>query len=144
MLTTDDDLERDYLMANLAYKFVSGKFVRGYANPLSEVRFLDLYKLSLNFGLVPIEDLSKFGEMAMLRYGIYSNSCDYFRQTHSDMDLMLNTDVIEMYNYFKNINDKKKIDNSVVYSTKFNADSIEIPDVKLDDITKNNLDNDLE
>ena len=144
MLTTDDDLERDYLMANLAYKFVSGKFVRGYANPLSEVRFLDLYKLSLNFGLVPIEDLSKFGEMAMLRYTIYSNSCDYFRQTHSDMDLMLNTDVIEMYNYFKNINDKKKIDNSVVYSTKFNADSIEIPDVRLDDITKNNLDNDLE
>jgi len=144
MLTTDDDLERDYLMANLAYKFVSGKFVRGYANPLSEVRFLDLYKLSLNFGLVPIDDLSKFGEMAMLRYGIYSNSCDYFRQTHSDMDLMLNTDVIEMYNYFKNINDKKKIDNNVVYSTKFNADSIEIPDVKLDDITKNNLDNDLE
>lgn len=144
MLITDDDLERDYLMANLAYKFVSGKFVRGYANPLSEVRFLDLYKLSLNFGLVPIDDLSKFGEMAMLRYSIYSNSCDYFRQTHSDMDLMLNTDVIEMYNYFKNINDKKKIDNSVVYSTKFNADSIEIPDVKLDDITKNNLDNDLE
>ena len=144
MLTTDDDLERDYLMANLAYKFVSGKFVRGYANPLSEVRFLDLYKLSLNFGLVPIDDLSKFGEMAMLRYSIYSNSCDYFRQTHSDMDLMLNTDVIEMYNYFKNINDKKKIDNSVVYSTKFNANSIEIPDVKLDDITKNNLDNDLE
>ena len=144
MLTTDDDLERDYLMANLAYKFVSGKFVRGYANPLSEVRFLDLYKLSLNFDLVPIDDLSKFGEMAMLRYGIYSNSCDYFRQTHSDMDLMLNTDVIEMYNYFKNINDKKKIDNSVVYSTKFNAESIEIPDVKLDDITKNNLDNDLE
>lgn len=144
MFTTDDDLERDYLMANLAYKFISGKFVRGYANPLSEVRFLDLYKLSLNFGLVPIEDLSKFGEMAMLRYGIYSNSCDYFRQTHSDMDLMLNTDVIEMYNYFKNINDKKKIDNNVVYSTKFNADSIEIPDVKLDDITKNNLDNDLE
>lgn len=144
MLTTDDDLERDYLMANLTYKFVSGKFVRGYANPLSEVRFLDLYKLSLNFGLVPIEDLSKFGEMAMLRYTIYSNSCDYFRQTHSDMDLMLNTDVIEMYNYFKNINDKKKIDNSVVYSTKFNADSIEIPDVRLDDITKNNLDNDLE
>lgn len=144
MLTTDDDLERDYLMANLAYKFISGKFVRGYANPLSEVRFLDLYKLSLNFDLVPIEDLLKFGEMAMLRYGIYSNSCDYFRQTHSDMDLMLNTDVIEMYNYFKNINDKKKIDNSVVYSTKFNADSIEIPDVKLDDITKNNLDNDLE
>ena len=80
----------------------------------------------------------------MLRYSIYSNSCDYFRQTHSDMDLMLNTDVIEMYNYFKNINDKKKIDNSVVYSTKFNAESIEIPDVKLDDITKNNLDNDLE
>lgn len=144
MLTTDDDLERDYLMANLAYKFISGKFVRGYANPLSEVRFLDLYKLSLNFDLVPIEDLSKFGEMAMLRYSIYSNSCDYFRQTHSDMDLMLNTDVIEMYNYFKNINDKKKIDNSVVYSTKFNADSIEIPDVRLDDITKNNLDNDLE
>ena len=144
MLTTDDDLERDYLMANLAYKFVSGKFVRGYANPLSEVRFLDLYKLSLNFGLVPIDDLSKFGEMAMLRYSIYSNSCDYFRQTHSDMDLMLNTDVIEMYNYFKNINDKKKIDNNIVYSTKFNADSIEIPDVKLDDITKNNLDNDLE
>lgn len=144
MLTTDDDLERDYLMANLAYKFISGKFVRGYANPLSEVRFLDLYKLSLNFDLVPIDDLSKFGEMAMLRYGIYSNSCDYFRQTHSDMDLMLNTDVIEMYNYFKNINDKKKIDNNVVYSTKFNADSIEIPDVKLDDITKNNLDNDLE
>ena len=144
MLTTDDDLERDYLMANLAYKFVSGKFVRGYVNPLSEVRFLDLYKLSLNFDLVPIDDLSKFGEMAMLRYGIYSNSCDYFRQTHSDMDLMLNTDVIEMYNYFKNINDKKKIDNNVVYSTKFNADSIEIPDVKLDDITKNNLDNDLE
>lgn len=144
MLTTDDDLERDYLMANLAYKFVLGKFVRGYANPLSEVRFLDLYKLSLNFGLVPIDDLSKFGEMAMLRYGIYSNSCDYFRQTHSDMDLMLNTDVIEMYNYFKNINDKKKIDNNVVYSTKFSADSIEIPDVKLDDITKNNLDNDLE
>lgn len=144
MLTTDDDLERDYLMANLAYKFVLGKFVRGYANPLSEVRFLDLYKLSLNFGLIPIDDLSKFGETAMLRYTIYSNSCDYFRQTHSDMDLMLNTDVIEMYNYFKNINDKKKIDNSVVYSTKFNADSIEIPDVKLDDITKNNLDNDLE
>lgn len=144
MLTTDDDLERDYLMANLAYKFVSGKFVRGYANPLSEVRFLDLYKLSLNFDLVPIDDLSKFGEMAMLRYGIYSNSCDYFRRTHSDMDLMLNTDVIEMYNYFKNINDKKKIGNSVVYSTKFNEDSIEIPDVKLDDITKNNLDNDLE
>ena len=144
MLTTDDDLERDYLMANLAYKFVSGKFVRGYANPLSEVRFLDFYKLSLNFDLVPIDDLSKFGEMAMLRYSIYSNSCDYFRQTHSDMDLMLNTDVIEMYNYFKNINDKKKIDNSVVYSTKFNEDSIEIPDVKLDDITKNNLDNDLE
>ena len=144
MLTTDDDLERDYLMANLAYKFISGKFVRGYANPLSEVRFLDLYKLSLNFDLVPIDDLSKFGEMVMLRYGIYSNSCDYFRQTHSDMDLMLNTDVIEMYNYFKNINDKKKIDNNVVYSTKFNADSIEIPDVKLDDITKNNLDNDLE
>ena len=27
MLTTDDDLERDYLMANLAYRFVSGKFV---------------------------------------------------------------------------------------------------------------------
>lgn len=144
MLITDDNLERDYLMANLAYKFVSGKFVRGYANPLSEVRFLDLYKLSLNFGLVPIDDLSKFGEMAMLRYSIYSNSCDYFRQTHSDMDLMLNTDVIEMYNYFKNINDKKKIDNNVVYSTKFNEDSIEIPDVKLDDITKNNLDNDLE
>lgn len=144
MLTTDDDLERDYLMANLAYKFVSGKFVRGYANPLSEVRFLDLYKLSLNFDLVPIEDLSKFGEMAMLRYTIYSNSCNYFRRTRSDMDLMLNTDVIEMYNYFKNINDKKKIDNNVVYSTKFNADSIEIPDVKLDDITKNNLDNDLE
>lgn len=144
MLTTDDDLERDYLMANLAYKFVSGKFVRGYANPLSEVRFLDLYKLSLNFDLVPIDDLSKFGEMAMLRYSIYSNSCDYFRRTHSDMDLMLNTDVIEMYNYFKNINDKKKIDNNVVYNTKFNADSIEIPDVKLDDITKNNLDNDLE
>lgn len=144
MLTTDDDLERDYLMANLAYKFISGKFVRGYANPLSKIRFLDLYKLSLNFDLVPIEDLSKFGEMAMLRYSIYSNSCDYFRQTHSDMDLMLNTDVIEMYNYFKNINDKKKIDNNVVYSTKFNADSIEIPDVKLDDITKNNLDNDLE
>lgn len=144
MLTTDDDLERDYLMANLAYKFVSGKFVRGYANPLSEVRFLDLYKLSLNFDLVPIDDLSKFGEMAMLRYSIYNNSCDYFRRTHSDMDLMLNTDVIEMYNYFKNINDKKKIDNNVVYSTKFNEDSIEIPDVKLDDITKNNLDNDLE
>lgn len=144
MLTTDDDLERDYLMANLAFKFIAGKFVRGYANPLSEVRFLDLYKLSFNFDLVPIDDLSKFGEMAMLRYSIYSNSCDYFRQTHSDMDLMLNTDVIEMYNYFKNINDKKKIDNSVVYSTKFNADSIEIPDVRLDDITKNNLDNDLE
>lgn len=144
MLTTDDDLERDYLMANLAYKFVSGKFVRGYANPLSEVRFLDLYKLSLNFDLVSIDDLSKFGEMAMLRYSIYNNSCDYFRRTHSDMDLMLNTDVIEMYNYFKNINDKKKIDNNVVYSTKFNEDSIEIPDVKLDDITKNNLDNDLE
>lgn len=60
------------------------------------------------------------------------------------MDLMLNTDVIEMYNYFKNINDKKKIGNSIVHSTKFNADSIEIPDVRLDDITKNNLDNDLE
>lgn len=144
MLTTDDDLERDYLMANLAFKFVGGKFVNGYEKPLSEVRFLDLYKLTLDFALIPLEDLSKFGEVSMMRYNLYSNSCDYFRRTRSDMDLMLNTDVIEMYNYFKNINDKKSGGSNLGYGEKFNVDSIQIPDVKLDDITKNNLDNDLE
>lgn len=144
MLTTDDDLERDYLMVNLAYKFVAGKFVKGYEKPLSEVRFLDLYKLTLDFSVIPLEDLAKFSEMSMMRYAIYNNSCDYFRRTRSDMDLMINTDVIEMYNYFKNINDKKNTGVKLGLSEKFNADSIQIPDVKLDDITKNNLDNDLE
>lgn len=144
LLTTDDELYRDYLMAKLAMKFIGDTFSIGYNEPLSSVRFLDLYLLDVDINAIPMLDLKLFNDICLKRYDIYNRAYDYLKETDSDLSLMLNPDVISMYNFFRDLNSGRPTKPVIEKVEKVNVSSIVIPNLNLDKTTDDTLDRDLD
>ena len=144
LLTTEDELYRDYLMAKLAMKFIGDTFSIGYNEPLSSVRFLDLYLLDVDINAIPMLDLKLFNDICLKRYDIYNRAYDYLKETDSDLSLMLNPDVISMYNFFRDLNSGRPTKPVIEKVEKVNVSSIVIPNLNLDKTTDDTLDRDLD